>query len=104
MKTVDPSADEEGMPPMGGVDDIVTVLARFNTGPDGSGGGKHAQMGMVLMHGPGMVVEMSAMTDQVRQLMVTMTDEDFAFPVLQRMCRENRWTLMDPESGQRLRF
>ena len=39
MKTVDPSADEEGMPPMGGVDDIVTVLARFNTGPDGSGGG-----------------------------------------------------------------
>jgi hypothetical protein len=36
--------------------------------------------------------------------MVTMTDEDFAFPVLTRACRLYKWTLMDPETGQRLRF
>jgi len=40
----------------------------------------------------------------VRQVMVTMTDEDFAFPVLVRLCRAWRWTMLDTASGQRLRF
>ncbi len=30
-----------------------------------------------------------------------MTDDDFAFPVLLRLCREQKWTMLDPETGRR---
>ena len=59
---------------------------------------------MLTLYGPGMVVEMPTMNSEPRQLMVTMTDDDFAFPVLRALCRDQRWTMLDPESGRRLSF
>ena len=32
--------------------------------------------------------------------MVTVTDGDFAWLVLSRICRTNQWKMMDPESGR----
>ena len=39
-------------------------------------------------------------SDEVAQVIITISDEDFAFPVLLKMCRMNKWRMMDPESGQ----
>jgi len=104
LKSVDPGAEPgEGLPPMGTKAEVLDQLARFNTAPDGA---KPKSPGQIVqtLHGPGMLVELAVQEDEVKQLMVTMTDEDFAFPVLTRACRLFKWTLMDPETGQRLRF
>lgn len=102
MKTVDP-ADEGALPPLGSLDHVESVLARFNTAGDGAPR-RNGEVGLRTLYGPGMIVEVPTGHDEVGQLMITMTDDDFAFPVLMRLCREQRWTLMDPETGQRLRF
>lgn len=101
MKSVDP-ADEGGLPSLGTLREVREVLARFNTSGDDAPG--KADMGVFTMYGPGMILEVPTAQDEIGQLMVTMTDDDFAFPVLMRLCREQKWTLMDPETGQRLRF
>jgi hypothetical protein len=106
LKTVNPADDDdgEGAPALGTQSEVLATLARFNTAPDNSGPGKKAELGLATLFGPGMVIEYSTAQREVRQLMVAMTDLDFAFPVLQRLCREQRWTLLDPETGQRLPF
>lgn len=104
MCFIDPASrdDTEGLPAMGTTSEVTASLSHFNIGSDGAPPGKNAGLGTVLMHGPGMVVEMAPMGNEVRQIMITMTDEDFAFPVLMRMCKANKWTMLDPESGRRL--
>lgn len=98
LKAVDPTQSGDGMPPMGTVDEVLTQLARYNTSPDGP---PKPELGVRVLFGPGMIMEMPMSDDEVRQVMVTMTDDDFAFPVLTRLCREQRWTMMDPDSGRR---
>ncbi len=99
LKAVDPRKGEGGLEPLGTIRGVTTSLARYNTAPDGNAAGN--TMGVLFLYGPGLIVEMPTGDDEVRQLMVTMTDEDFSFPVLQRLCREQMWTMMDPESGRR---
>lgn len=98
LKAVDPTQSGDGLPPLGSIKEVLEQLARYNTGPDGP---PKADLGVRVLHGPGLVMEMPTGQDEVRQIMVTMTDDDFAFPVLSRLCREQRWTMMDPESGRR---
>lgn len=98
LKAVDPKESGDGMPPMGSVEDVTEQLARYNTGPDGP---RKADLGVAVLHGPGMILEVPTGNDEVRQVMVTTTDEEFAFPVLTRLCREQRWTMMDPDTGRR---
>lgn len=105
LRSVSPTDDDDrGLPPLGEQADILRILERYNTAPDNGPPGKKAELGLATLHGPGMVVEYSTADRSVRQLMVTMTDDDFAFPVLARLCREQRWALLDPETGQRLNF
>lgn len=104
IRTVGPSDEGEGMPPLGSQREVLDTLARFNTAPDGAPPPRSGDSGTTRLFGPGMVVEFASADREVRQLLVTATDDDFAFPVLQRLCREQKWTLMDPDSGQRLRF
>lgn len=105
LKSVDPADDDGGgMPSLGDLKDVLDQLARYNTTPDGSKPRPGADTSVMVLFGPGMIVELSPQDDEVKQLMVTMTDEDFAFPVLTRASRAFKWTMMDPESGQRLRF
>lgn len=108
MRSIDRAGrddDGDGLPPLGSADEVLGALARFNTAPDGSAPGRnHAAMNLVATHGPGFVAEMSTADDDVRQVMVSMTDEEFAFPVLARLCREQKWTMLDPDTGQQLRF
>ncbi len=93
------SADGGPQAPVGSVAEVIEHFARFNTAPQdpanavGSGG-------IALLYGPGMLVEVPAFSDEVAQVMVTMTDQDFAFPVLVRCCRGAGWRMLDPESGR----
>jgi hypothetical protein len=99
-QAADPRGDaDEGLPALGTVREVIDALARYNTGPDG--GVPKNGLGAIMMHGPGMVMEMAPNEGEVKQVMVTMTDDDFAFPVLMRLCREQRWTMLDPETGRR---
>lgn len=95
------AATEEGPPSLGSLEEVTAALARYNTAPDGSSAREGGGLTTTLMHGPGMVLEMAEIEGEVRQVMVTMTDDDFCFPVLMRLCRERRWTMLDPETGRK---
>lgn len=82
--------------PLGPRKDVVATLANYNTAPDGS---KRAT-GMEVLWGPGMVMEFPAAADEVNQAMVSVTDDDIAWPVLQRLCKATGWMLVDLESGR----
>jgi hypothetical protein len=86
-----------GLPPLGDLRHVTSALARYNTAPDGGKPG----VGMLTLYGPGLIMEIPTGREDITQVMVTMTDDDFAFPVLTRLCREQRWTMMDPDSGRR---
>jgi len=101
MKTSTDSGKAGGMTPLGSVREVVTYLSSYNTSPDGSGAsGMGENVGIGFMYGPGFIVEVPVATEEVNQLMVTITDEDFAWAVLMRMCRQLQWKMMDPESGR----
>jgi hypothetical protein len=95
MKSV---AKGEPAQPLGTHAEVRASLARYNTAPDGSARSKSA--GTEVLHGPGMIVELATTTETVMQAMVTMTDDDIAWPVLERACRNLKWKLVDLETGR----
>ncbi len=97
LKPNDPDDISAGYAPLGSLADFEAALAPFNTAPDGSDG---RSMGTRFLYGPGIVVEVPTGQDVVNQALVTVLDDDFALPVLMRICRENAWKMQDTESGQ----
>lgn len=91
------ASDAAPMPPLGSRKDVRDVLARYNTAPDGSG---RNPTGTEILHGPGMFVELPTAMDSVAQAMVTVLDDDIAWPVLSRVCKAQGWRMMDLESGR----
>jgi hypothetical protein len=86
---------------LGSLKSVLLDFAPFNTAPDGSGNeGMGDALGVGVLHGPGFRAEVPTMSEVVAQVIITISDEDFAFPVLMKMCRLNKWKMMDPESGQ----
>ena len=93
-------ASPKGQPqsPHGSHREVKAALEHFNTGPDGSA--RAASAGTEVLHGPGMIVELATTTESVMQAMVTMTDDEIAWPVLERVCRTLKWKMVDLESGR----
>lgn len=89
---------EEGLPPLGTIDEVSARLADFNTAPDGST--RSAETGTIVLHGPGLVVELPTGIDRVTQGLVTLIDEDMAWPVLMRLVKNLPWKLLDLETGR----
>lgn len=98
IKPVDPAAKSTaaGLKPLGSLRQVREALANFNTAPDG---GK-ARLGTEVLHGPGIVLEVPTGLDEVSQAMVTVLDEEIAWPVLSRLCKTLGWKMMDIESGR----
>lgn len=89
------------MVPLGSLTDVVRALSAYNISPDGSGPeGLGDVAGFGRLYGPGFIAEVPTGLDDVNQVMVSITDEDFAWSVLMRLCRQLRWKMMDPESGR----
>ena len=103
-----PAADT--LTPLGSLKDLAKIMSGYNTSPDGSGPhGFGERLGTGVFFGPGMVLEVPLMEEpdahrgqgpDIRQILVSVTDEDFAFPVLMRLCKLSGWQMMDPESGR----
>ena len=83
--------------PLGSTKDFVATVAAFNTAPDG---GRTTRMGTEVLHGPGMVVEIPSGQSEVRQALVTCSEQETAWPVLRGICAATGWKLQDMESGQ----
>jgi hypothetical protein len=97
----DGSASSGGLSPLGSVREVVDLLSCFNTAPDSPGAASRAEAsGVAVLYGPGLIVELPTGVDEVSQAMVTVTDEDFAWPVLWRLCSQNGWRMMDPDTGR----
>lgn len=95
-------APENGQPvpasrPLGTVRQIRDLLATFNTASDGSA---KKSLGTDLLYGPGIIVELPSGQPDVHQALVTLVEEDIAWPVLMRMCRKLNWALQDPNTGR----
>ncbi len=88
---------EGGAAPLGSLRRVKELLAPFNTAPDGSPTG---QMGTHRLYGPGMVVDLPSGHDEVMQALVTMVEEDIAWPVLSKLCKALQWKMVDLESGR----
>lgn len=85
------------MPPLGSPAEFRAALAAFNTSPDGS---PPKAAGTEILYGPGMVVEMPTTVEVITQAIVTLQDEDIAWPVLTRLCKSLGWSMMDMETGR----
>lgn len=92
----DPEAEVPEMAEIGSPRSVERKLRPFNIAPDG---GKGA-IGTISFYGPGLVIEVPTAADEINQLMASVDDEETAWPVLARICRELGWKLMDPESGR----
>ena len=85
---------------LGSVDEFVRAIEPFNTRTDREVACKNDGSGSIVFYGPGLVLEIIPMDGQVRQALVYCQNQDFAFPVLYRMCKANGWKLQDIDTGQ----
>ncbi len=83
--------------PLGSQKDVREILSRFNTAPDGGKG----SIGIDRLYGPGFIAEIPTSLDELSQLMVHIDDEESAWPVMQRLCRQAGWAMCDVETGRR---
>jgi hypothetical protein len=95
-----PARSGGGNEHLGRIAEVRAVLARTNTSADGAG----ASGGIERLHGPGFTIDLPTSNDSVTQLIASLHDESYAWPVLEKLCRGNGWMLMDMESGRTLAF
>jgi hypothetical protein len=88
------SLPDGGLAPLGRRRDIESGLATRNTAAERPGG--HT------LYGPGIELELAPGQDPVTQMMLTISDEDIAWPVIMRLARELQWKILDPNSGREL--
>lgn len=97
------------MEPLGTVAALITTLKQFNVWPDGSGPlGFGDALGSATLYGPGFIVELPYASSgasspdkaEITQALVHCNDDDYAWPVLARICKSNKWKMMDPDSGR----
>ena len=93
VKHADPNRELEAL---GTFEDVARLLADYNTAPDGSKPTGATRS----LYGPGMIVEVGTSQKLINQAMVTVIEEDVAWPVLSRLCRRLGWKMMDIESGR----
>lgn len=87
------SGHGEGLPPIGTRAELIERLAGLNTGP--------SRAGESVLHGPGIRIEF-ADEDPIRQMLLTIVEEEIAWPVILRIGRAMGWKLLDPTSGREL--
>lgn len=110
IRSAPPGESSGGLLALGALRDVRAALGQCNISPDGSGPhGYGERLGTGVLFGPGMVLEIPLSEEptsnrgagpEISQVLVSVTDEDFAFPVLMRLCKLNSWKMMDPDSGR----
>ena len=86
-------AGDNGLAELGSRRDVFAQLAAYNTAAERDGDD--------MLYGPGIRIEVAA-DDPVRQMLLTINDEEIAWQVIMRIGRELRWKLFDPATGREL--
>lgn len=73
--------------------DVLKNLAHCNTSPERQGADD-------VLFGPGIRIELTPGQDPVTQMLVTLSEDEIGWHVLQRFVTEFHWKLLDPRSGQ----
>jgi len=89
------AGDGETLPPIGPRCDIVEKLALANSSPESSDAED-------VVYGPGIRIELTPNQDPIRQMLVTVTEEEIGWQVLTRLINHFQWKLLDPLTGQQL--
>jgi hypothetical protein len=71
-------------------------LAHLNTGPDRLGGD--------VLFGPGVELQLPPQQDPVMQMILTVSDEDIGWLVVERMGKTLQWKFVDLNTGDELSF
>jgi len=87
-------APDGGMAPIGSRADIVRDLSNLNTSPEKDGD--------LILWGPGIRIELPPDEDPVRQMLVTMIEEEIAWQVIVRLAKAMKWKILDPLTGREL--
>jgi len=82
--------------PLGTYDEVVESFSHFNTAPDGS----NESMGVLF--GPGFTVQLPFVgrDDPVMQVLISIDEDESAWPVLTRICKNYDWKMLDPSTGR----
>ncbi|UCD75755.1 MAG: hypothetical protein JSV91_02335 [Phycisphaerales bacterium] len=87
-------AAEGEMTPIGPRDEIIRELAAYNTAPE--------RDGEDTLYGPGVRIELPPDEDPVRQMLITLEEEEIAWLVLVRLAKSFEWRILDPLTGREL--
>ncbi|MFO0783105.1 MAG: hypothetical protein U0636_05430 [Phycisphaerales bacterium] len=86
---------EEGiLAPIGTRAQVMEGLAHCNTAPEVPTGDT--------LYGPGVEFELPPGQDPIRQMILTISDDDIAWVVIMRVAREFGWKVLDPTTGREL--
>ncbi len=88
------STSDGTMVPLGSRQSIVDDLSRHNSAPEREGDD--------MLYGPGIRIELPPDEDPVRQMLVTMTEEEIAWLVVIRLAKIFEWKILDPLTGREL--
>ncbi len=79
--------------PLGSRDEIIRQAAIYNTAPETDG--------RDILFGPGIRIELPP-GEPVRQMLMTVTEEEIAWQVIMRLAKDLQWKLLDPATGREL--
>lgn len=87
-------ATGNGMAPLGERKTLVGALSHCNIAPECDGGD--------VLHGPGICIELPPDQDPVSQMLLSIVEEEIAWPVVVRLARQFEWKVLDMETGREL--
>ena len=86
-----PATDGQ-MPPLGSRKEVLESLSACNTWPE--------RPGEDTCYGPGLELHLPPGQEPVRQMLMTISDDDIAWIAVINMARKFGWKILDPQSGR----
>lgn len=86
---------DNGMVPIGSREEIVNLLANFNTAPENDD--------VDVLYGPGIRIELPPDQDPVPQMVLSVIEDEIAWLVIMRLTKELKWKILDPITGRELK-
>ena len=88
------AANNGGMAPLGARSELVGLLATCNVAPQTTGED--------VLYGPGIRLELPPDQDPISQMLMTVVEEEIAWPVLVRLAQRFNWKVLDMDTGREL--
>ncbi len=86
---------DNGMAPIGSREEILNLLASYNTAPENDDES--------ILFGPGIRIELPPDQDPVPQMVLSVVEDEIAWLVIMRLSKELKWKILDPMTGRELK-